>query len=83
MFKDEGIFERTPSYRLGVEKGIEEGAAAFRAVLLSTLRARSLRVTSAQRARIAATHDLATLAAWTRAAALAQTTASALAASPK
>jgi hypothetical protein len=98
MFKDEGIIERTPSYRQGVEKGIEEGikkgikkgreegiekgAAAFRSVLLSTLRSRSLRVSAAQRARIAATHDLATLAAWTQAAALAKTTAEALSASP-
>jgi len=90
MFKDEGIIERTPSYRQGVEKGIEKGieegiekgAAAFRSVLLATLRARSLRVSAAQRARIAATHDLATLAAWTQAAALAKTTAEALSAPP-
>ena len=87
MFKDEGIIERTPSYRQGmekgIEKGIEKGAAVLREMLLSTLRARSLRVTAAQRARIAASHDLATLAAWSRAAALAKTTGEALAASPE
>jgi len=90
MFKDEGIIEKTPSFRMGVEKGEkrgekrgrEEGAAALREVLLSTLRARSLRVSASQRARIAAAHDFPTLTAWTRAAVVAKTTAEALAATP-
>lgn len=48
--------------------------------LLETLRDRGLRLSAAQRERIAQMHDLATLSAWGRAAVTARTAAQALAA---
>ena len=71
-----------PLYERGVEAGIKKGilvgraageAAALHDALLVVLESRALRVTEAQRARILATDDRATLEAWLRAAASAAT----------
>ena len=98
MFKEEGLIERTWLFQHGVEKGIEKGiekgreegreqgreeaAAVLREGLLGTLRDRGLRLSPAQRQRIAQMHDLATLSVWGRAAVTARTAAQALAAMP-
>ena len=83
MFQEEGLIERSPFYQMGREKGIEkgiekghlDGAHALQHALLTALTVRKLTLTPAQKARINATTDLATLDRWTCAALTARTTA--------
>lgn len=82
MLNDEGLIQRTWLYQQGHQEGRKEAADGLREMLLLVLRARGLRLTAAQRQRIAQTNDLETLRAWGRAAADAKTAGQALAATP-
>ena len=79
MFQEEGLIERSPFYQMGREKGMEEGIEKGHLdgahALQHALAVRKLTLTSAQKARINATTDLATLDRWTCAALTARTTA--------
>lgn len=72
---DENLLTHNPLFERGVKTGRVVGAIhALHDALLVVLQSRGLRVTEAQRARIASTDERATLDAWLSAAATAATT---------
>jgi hypothetical protein len=65
MFKDEGIIKQTPSYRMGVQEGIEKGIEkGLRDAIMRVCAARALKVTAAQRTKLAMETRPSVLRAW-------------------